>query len=75
MGLYMRTGLRVMGHWDSTIFTMLRIKDRKGQVLTFFFGLRGYEVLAAIAEEKMRANKTSLPTGINSTNSTPTALP
>ncbi len=43
--------------WYSAFFGMLRVKDRKGQVLTFFPGLLGYEVLAMIAKEKKEANQ------------------
>jgi hypothetical protein len=55
----------VVSVWDSAFFSMLRIKDRKGQVLTFFVGLQGYEVLSAIAVEKKKANKTAHPTAGN----------
>jgi len=40
--------------WDSAFFGMLRIKDRKRQVLTFFPGLIGYSTLATIAKEKKK---------------------
>jgi hypothetical protein len=46
----------VTSAWESGFFNMLRIKDRNGQVLTFFYGLRGYDDLATIANEKKRAN-------------------
>lgn len=43
--------------WDSAFFSTLRIKDRNGQVLTFFLGLDGYTALAALAKAKLRANR------------------
>lgn len=54
--------------WDSGFFSMLRIKSRGGRVLTFFQGMQGYSILAAIAKEKMAANKSPQST-------TPTVAP